>query len=504
MSQLNYEPYSSVSFHHKQPTSPYPYEDDRSKIRQSLMTPMDSRSRLFLRLSNWWHRQWARHPLLICLIGFISIIFCLSFVSTIQIYGAFVRIKLENTLFDRGWFPCGVLRKDPVLFVQDTHHIQVVWETNCGTDTKDMIISWYNKEDAHHLRQQQQQQHQVIAPLILDDYHTLYKATIGPLNTTSTFAYRIEYHTRDGSKQTRTLVSDQEFKWHVTGTKEPIRIAAMADNQFGLKSFVTLLRQISRHKAPHYLLHAGDAVQKYSSLRQWQTDFLAPLTYFGLGQRAPMIYAHGNHDHDPRFEYQYTRTSSNKDPWYAFSLANGAIRFCVLDSNLDWKQQDEWLQQELASEESQSAAFRLVVVHVPPFLEYWEPDAWFNLRQSEWGAFVKNRFVPLFEKYNVDLVISGHQHNYERGERNGISYAIIGGAGGDLDFERVVEWGMYEASILDFHYVLLEFEPPNQLHDTWSLSWNTYDLEGHNVDTMTLNSKPSPHNTTLEHPLTLQ
>ncbi|KAI7861432.1 Metallo-dependent phosphatase-like protein [Spinellus fusiger] len=485
MSQSTYEPYSSVSFHHKQLTSPYPHPNI-TKNKHSLPVAVNQRRFHLPCLSlRWWRWCWGHYRLILVVLCLV-LLPCLVFLDTIYVYKAFFQIKLENTLFDRGWFLCGVLRKDPVLYVLDSHHIQVVWETNCGTEEKDMIISW-------HPRDTPQKTSIVVEPILLDHHHTIYKATLGPLNSTCTYSYSVEYVSKSSrssgqSGKKRTLFSHQHFQWHATTTTQPIRIAAMADNQFGLRSFITLLQQIKKHEPPHYLLHAGDAVQNYPSLNQWHTDFLTPLTYFGFGQTAPMIYAHGNHDYDVNANYHYTRTSPSRESWYAFSLADGAIRFCVLDSNLDWAQQDEWLQQELASEASRSAAFRVVVVHIPPFLEYWDANAWFNLRESEWGAFIKTRFVPLFEKYNVDLVISGHQHNYERGEHNGIHYTIIGGAGGDIDFEKVVEWDMYEATLLDFHYVMLEFQPPVE-GTPWRLIWNTYNLKGYKVDSMSLDAR---------------
>ena len=40
---------------------------------------------------------------------------------------------------------------------------------------------------------------------------------------------------------------------------------------------------------------------------------------------------------------------------------------------------------------------------------------------------------PIFEKYNVDLVISGHNHLMELLEKNGVTYVVIGSMGGILD-----------------------------------------------------------------------
>ncbi|KAI9313437.1 Metallo-dependent phosphatase-like protein [Dichotomocladium elegans] len=496
----SYEPYSAVAFQKKQPTSPYPEPDNdgRNNFRHReafLDALLESRPTLIstAKTNGWkWRlRRSSRNRL----IAVLAVVLFLAYVfsDSIAISWAFFRIKLDNALFDRGWIPCGTLRKSPMLYIQDTHHLQVVWEMNCGT--REMAVTWTKVGTPSTTTTTNVHETEPVEALVLDDRHALYKTTIGPLQEGGEYTYQVQV-----LHPYRRQVASARFRWHATlqsGTDAKqqgiIRIAAMGDNQFGLRTFVRLLRQID--KRVDYLIHAGDAVQNYPSLRQWQTDFVGPLTYYGLGQTMPMIYAHGNHDHDPTYEYHYTRVSPSSDPWYAFSMAEGAIRFVVLDSNLDWEQQDEWLGRELTSQAFQNAQFRVVVVHIPPFLEYWDPDAWNRLGQKEWGAFVKERFVPLFEKFGVDLVISGHQHNYERGERNGIHYTIIGGAGGDLDFEQVEDWGMYHSTALEFHYVLLEFRPPPAVSSSaaapapWELVWKAFDLKGQLIDTMTVFSK---------------
>jgi len=49
---------------------------------------------------------------------------------------------------------------------------------------------------------------------------------------------------------------------------------------------------------------------------------------------------------------------------------------------------------------------------------------------------VRNDWVPLFQQYHVDVVLSGHSHCYNRGATNGVTYLVVGG-GGTLDTERV-------------------------------------------------------------------
>ncbi len=41
--------------------------------------------------------------------------------------------------------------------------------------------------------------------------------------------------------------------------------------------------------------------------------------------------------------------------------------------------------------------------------------------------------VPLFEEHNVDLVLNGHEHSYERTkEINGVTYIVTGGGGNSM------------------------------------------------------------------------
>lgn len=39
---------------------------------------------------------------------------------------------------------------------------------------------------------------------------------------------------------------------------------------------------------------------------------------------------------------------------------------------------------------------------------------------------------PVFVELGVDLVFSGHAHNYERIERDGVTYLVVGGGGANL------------------------------------------------------------------------
>jgi hypothetical protein len=44
--------------------------------------------------------------------------------------------------------------------------------------------------------------------------------------------------------------------------------------------------------------------------------------------------------------------------------------------------------------------------------------------------------VPLLERYGVRLVLSGHDHNYQRFARNGVTYVVHGGGAGVYPLRR--------------------------------------------------------------------
>jgi hypothetical protein len=82
----------------------------------------------------------------------------------------------------------------------------------------------------------------------------------------------------------------------------------------------------------------------------------------------------------------------------------------------------------------QSAAWRIVVVHNPPY----------NSTSSPTGGSVGVRrdLAPVFEQYKANLVLSGDSHNYQRSKpliggvpvtSGGVTYVLTGGGGNGLN-----------------------------------------------------------------------
>lgn len=101
--------------------------------------------------------------------------------------------------------------------------------------------------------------------------------------------------------------------------------------------------------------------------------------------------------------------------WYA--VERGDLLGIALDSTRpDDPVQLAWLEQTLATTH---AKWKLVGLHHPPY------SSGFNGSSEE----LRNTFVPIFERYGVQVVFSGHEHDYQRSNPiNGVTYIITGAA----------------------------------------------------------------------------
>jgi 3',5'-cyclic AMP phosphodiesterase CpdA len=116
-------------------------------------------------------------------------------------------------------------------------------------------------------------------------------------------------------------------------------------------------------------------------------------------------------------------------PWWARHLDD--VLLVGLDSNhADDPDQQAWLEATLAGA---TERWRIVVVHHPPYSAGYQGS----------NQAVRDAFVPLFERYGVQLVVSGHDHDYQRSVPiDGVTYVVTGGAAGtrrtgDDDFTAV-------------------------------------------------------------------
>ncbi len=126
----------------------------------------------------------------------------------------------------------------------------------------------------------------------------------------------------------------------------------------------------------------------------------------------------GNHDYETGAGRYELALLGMPGPYYARTLGDAQLFF--LDSNSVSDRQTAWLEQQLSRS---TALWKIVVFHHPPYA----------CGGHSGDSRVVARWVPLFERLGVQLVLSGHDHNYQRfAARNGVTYVVHGGGAAGL------------------------------------------------------------------------
>jgi 3',5'-cyclic AMP phosphodiesterase CpdA len=198
------------------------------------------------------------------------------------------------------------------------------------------------------------------------------------------------------------------------GEPPPVRLIAFGD--FGVggetqRQFGAAVRRFEARNPADYLVTLGD-----NDYTESPVDFLVNWeASFGWTERDGVKVAGvlGNHDvRVLRGRYQY---DSLNMPGRYYRRAVGGVELYLLDSNGVDAAQTAWLRRTLARSR---ARWRIAVLHHPAFTcgRYASHEE------------VRRHWVPLFERYRVRLVLSGHDHNYQRfAPRRGVRYVVHGG-----------------------------------------------------------------------------
>ncbi|HMF31146.1 MAG TPA: metallophosphoesterase, partial [Candidatus Lokiarchaeia archaeon] len=120
--------------------------------------------------------------------------------------------------------------------------------------------------------------------------------------------------------------------------------------------------------------------------------------------------------------------STNASFPYYFRIDVGNVHFLVLD--VEWSIDDftpaqaAWLNQSLASINSQDPnAWKIVVEHVMIY-----SSGSYGSQQP-----LIDRLTPVFKQYGVQLVLTGHDHHFERLVEDNVTYIVQGTGGGPPD-----------------------------------------------------------------------
>ncbi|GAA3576055.1 metallophosphoesterase family protein [Snuella lapsa] len=162
----------------------------------------------------------------------------------------------------------------------------------------------------------------------------------------------------------------------------------------------------------------GDMFDYQTDEQQLIDHLIAPCTSLFASEK-PFIMIRGNHETRGKFARNIKDYFQFPEQEYYFSFKQGPVHWIVLDSGEDKEddtpvygdivnfddfreQQAKWLDVELQKSEYSNCKYKVVLMHIPPF------------HSGDWHGTTHCRqvFNPVFKKYNIDMVISGHTHRY--------------------------------------------------------------------------------------------
>ncbi len=164
------------------------------------------------------------------------------------------------------------------------------------------------------------------------------------------------------------------------------------------------------------LLEAGDIVYPDGSPSRFAATIDTP--YATLRSSMPFWAALGNHDVMWNNGNDLMSYISLPDRSYEKLITSGGVtlQLLVLDSNNVSATQTAWLESKLSSG---TPRWRVVMFHHP----VWSCSKHGNTQE------VINSWLPVLTAHNVDLVITGHDHNYQRFQQATTTFVVTGGGG---------------------------------------------------------------------------
>ena len=247
-------------------------------------------------------------------------------------------------------------------------------------------------------------------------------------------------------------------------TAKPFSFLYVGDVQnYILELWSRVIREGFR-KAPdaRFIINAGDLVNNAHSERQWHEWHLAGGWLHGM---LPSVPVPGNHEYGSYNPADAQNKTSNLSvQWnHQFTLPeNGpvglretvyfydyqGVRFVCLNSNRMLQEQAVWLDSVLANNPNK---WTIASFHHPVFSGAGDRD----------NKQLRDLWKPVIDKYNLDLVLTGHDHTYTRGQagsdakntssgvntRDGGTVYVVSVSGGKMYSLSDSLWKNYNAKI---------------------------------------------------------
>ena len=243
----------------------------------------------------------------------------------------------------------------------------------------------------------------------------------------------------------------------------PVGFLVLGDSGDGSNNQLAVtLQMVTEH--PNFVVHVGDIAYQSGTYNEFTANYFE--YYYTLMRRACFFTIAGNHEYITQNSAPYlalhapptdTVPALDRGKYYSFDWAD--IHFVGLDANLldpyfadAQARMLAWFDNDLANTH---ATWKIVFFHQTAYPIFHHIDDPIDIA-------ARALFVPILERHGVQLVLSGHEHNYQRSKpmrasvpvpvgTGGTVYMVSGGGGGDLHPvvpESFLDW---EASV--WHYL---------------------------------------------------
>jgi predicted phosphodiesterase len=201
------------------------------------------------------------------------------------------------------------------------------------------------------------------------------------------------------------------------GNPDSLKFAVMSDlHAENDRKVYALAQQMTavRAKFPfEMVITAGDNMNESVRPRDFVDKFEEP---FGPLLNAGVQFYAALGNHDSRSQRFYKTWNMGGERYYTFARKN--VRFFILDSNDLDPPQLAWIDGALRNSQED---WKVCFLHHPPYSDG-------KTHGSQTG--VRTILEPIFVKYGVNVVFTGHEHIYERiTPQKAISWFVTGGAG---------------------------------------------------------------------------
>jgi hypothetical protein len=245
---------------------------------------------------------------------------------------------------------------------------------------------------------------------------THHVAHVGGLEATHTYKYHVETGSRVGAEfELTTAPAD---------TSAPLRFLAYGDNRTNGDAHRRIVDAM-RAEGADFAVNSGDLVAS-SSADEWQTFFDIE---YGFMASTPIFPALGNHEENSggagRFAELFPLGSPDVFHGRVYSFDFGSVHMAVLDSNTNLADQAPWLDRDLTAATARGARHLFVMMH-------WGAYSGRKYLQHGSNMDARKYIVPVARKHNIDALIAGHDHFYERGDADNLPYFVTGGGGAPL------------------------------------------------------------------------